>query len=328
MKATVLTGTGGVEKLKFVEIDLVNPTGNEAQLKVLYCGLNHLDLLIRQGKRLGPKKFPHILGSEIVGETTLGKKVVVYPWSFCGSCKQCQAGFENICDFGGTVGRTNWGGYAQLTNVPKTNLIKIPKELDLEKVCASALAGTTAYHLVQRAKIKNKSIVLVTGATGGVGTIVLQLLKNKDCHIICASSHKNKAALLKELGADYIVSIKQISDVTKFYPGGVDYVIDLVGGTVWSQAIEVLAKNGTIIFCATTLDELGQINIGSVFARQLNILGSYGGTIKDLKAVLQLLKKGVINPTVDSVYSLKDVARAHQKLESQKVFGKILIKTN
>lgn len=312
MQAVVQTGIGGVNKLRCTTIDVPRPKKDEVLVKVLYCGVNHLDVLIRSGKRPGPKSFPHILGSEIVGQAVNGDKVAVYPWTADG----------------GTIGRTSWGGYGEYVAVPRKNLVKIPAGLKLEEVCALVLAGTTAYHLVERAKIKNKSRVLVTGATGGVGTAVIQMLKSRKCEIICSTSHKNKIPLLKRIGADRIVSVKNIvSEIKKLYPHGIEYVIDLVGGSVWSEAIELLSKNGTMVFCATSKEEKGELNIGSVFSRELNILGSSGGTVKDFHQVLSLLKKGVLKPVIDSILPLIDVAVAHQKIDKQQIFGKILLKT-
>lgn len=255
-----------------------------------------------------------------------GDTVAVYPWIFCGRCFQCKSGNENICDNGGTIGRTSWGGYAEYVAVPRQNLIKIPKGLSFSQACASILSATTAYHLINRAKIKNNALVLVTGASGGVGTAVIQLLKMRKCKVICSSSHSNKKRLLKKLGADYVVSVdKLVEEVKSLYPTGVEYVIDLIGGNVWSSAVEVLAKNGTMVFCATTLEEQGKINIGWAFSRQINILGSSGGTIKDLKAVLKLLQAKILQPRIDSIYSLKKASEALKKLDKQKAFGKILL---
>ncbi len=337
MKAVLLTEVGTANNLIYKSINTPQSADNEALIKVKYCGLNHLDLLITEGKRPGPKIFPHILGSEIVGvvesvncrntNIKTGDSVTVYPWTFCGKCKPCLNDNENICDNGGTFGRTRWGGYAEYVIAPVVNLIKIPRNLSIEEVCAITLAGTTAHHLVDRANIKNKSTVLVTGATGGVGTTVIQLLKNKQCTIIAATSHKNKMSLLKKLGVKAIALTGKLREqIEKLYPQGLDYVIDIMGGTVWSDAVEVLAKNGTLVFCAATLDGLGTVNIGSAFSRQINILGSYGGRLTDLKGILIQLQKSEVKPVIDSVYPLSEAKTALERLANQKTFGKIILK--
>lgn len=338
MKAVAMTGIGTVSVLRFQQLSTPIPSRNEVLLKVLFCGINHLDLLIRQGKRPGPTSFPHVLGSEIVGKLEnaipsrklkKGDIVAVYPWTFCGKCEQCKSGNENICDQGGTLGRTTWGGYAQLVVVPIKNIYKIPKNLSPETVAASILAATTAIHLINRASINNQSSVLVTGSTGAVGISVIQLLKHKKCTVIAASSHIQKHAFLQKLGVKTIVSTSNLtSDVLNKYPGGVEYVIDIMGGSVWSRGVETLAKNGTLVFCSTTLEEPGVVNIGKAFSKQINILGSYGGTIKDMQTVFSYLHKGILRPVIDSIFPLKDAFKTHQKLEDQKVFGKVLLKVD
>lgn len=326
MKAVALIGIGGLEKLQYTSLDAPIPGKDEILVKVLYCGINHLDLLIREGKRPGPKIFPHVLGSEIVGEVD-GQNVAVYPWIFCGECLHCKNGNEQMCNKGGIIGKTQWGGYAQYVNVPAQNIIKIPSGLPLYLACAITLAGITAYHLVQKANIPNGAVVLVTGATGGVGTSVVQLLKYKKCRIICTTSHEHKSDELKKLGSDYVVSVQHLtSDVKALFSSGVSYVIDLVGGDVWSKAVSVLGKNGKIAFCSTSRDELGQVDLANAFGRELTMLGSNGGTRKDFAAVITLLKKGVLKPVIDSVYVLQDARNAQEKLEKQHVFGKIVLK--
>lgn len=337
MKACLLPGMGGINQLIFDSIDIPVLQKNHALIKVSFCGINHLDVLIRQGKRPSSGKFPHILGSEITGEIVefdsteknfkTGDKVAVYPWTFDGTCIQCKNGNQNICEKMGTIGRTTWGGYAEYVLVPVKNLLKIPSTADASKICAGILAGTTALHLIERAGIKNNSQVLITGATGGVGTLILQILKNKKCKILAATSHPKKAKLLLELGVDFVVSVKNLSaEVKQIFPQGVEYAIDLVGGDTWSKALDSLGKNGTMVFCATSKDDPGMINIGNAFAKQLNILGSYGGTFKNFKMAVKLIEKGELSPVIDSILPLKDAKKAHQKIEGQKIFGKILLK--
>lgn len=321
-----MTGIGGVEKLQYISVETPIPQKDEVLLKVLYCGINHLDLLIRQGKRLGPTSFPHILGSEIVGETPNGEIVVVYPWTFCGKCNECKNDREQMCDTSGTIGRSQWGGYAEYVVAPKNNLVKIQKGLDLAIVCSVVLAGTTAHHLIRRAQIKDGSIVLVTGATGGVGTLVVQLLKQKKCTVIAATSHKNKVPQLKKLGADYVVLIENMfGEVKTIIPDGVEYAIDIVGGDTWAKALQVLGKNGTLVFCSTSKEEKGSVDIRETFAKELNILGSNGGTMKDFKEMLILLQKGVLQSVIDEVLPLQDAKKAHERMEKQDLFGKTIL---
>lgn len=333
MKAIVFSEIGETNVLTYTTIETPKQSQDEVLVKVLYCGINHLDILIRQGKRPGVPEFPHILGSEIVGviEQGVGKfqkgdHVVVYPWIFCGKCIECKSGNEQMCDKGGTFGRTQWGGYAEYVVVPKRNLIKIPASAPLKEICAVTLAGTTAHHLTERASLKEKSIVLVTGATGGVGTALIELLKQKQCTIVAATSDEKKKEELLALGINHVVSTKTMNgDISKLFHQGINYAFDLVGGIVWSNALKTLGKNGTITFCATSLEENGEVEIGKTFAKQLNILGSYGGSKKDLEAVIKLVENGTLKPVINNILPLEEATKAHEIIESQNLFGKVLL---
>jgi len=295
----------------------------EALIKVTYCGVNHLDLLIREGKRQKREGFPHVLGSEIVGETEAGIEVAVYPWTFCGECASCKAEEENLCDninVAGTIGRTRDGGYAEYVAVPQMNLEPLHDGLESEEAAAITLAGTTAIHLVNKADVEKGSTVLVTGATGGVGTIVVQLLKAQhDCEVIAATNDPEKKDQLLGLGVSQVVD-------TENFPKGLSYVIDIVGGDVLSAGIAALGKRGTLVHCATSREEMAQFNPQPFFAGEKNIFGSNGGTRKDLATILDLANQGVIKPVIDEIFPLSRAAEAQQKLESRKAFGKILLK--
>ena len=338
MYALLLTDIGDRYTFHYANVSIPHIRQGEALVKVSYCGINHLDLLIASGKRHGPEKLPHVLGSEIVGTVhkiendskiriKKGDLVVVYPWTFCGSCNQCLNGNEQMCDAGGTIGRTIWGGYAEYVRVPVTNLVKLPDGIPVHSACAITLAGTTAHHLIRRAGVRKKSTVLVTGATGGVGLLVIQLLKQMHCTIVAVTSSAQKGERLRQIGVDTIINTdKLVEQSTRLFPNGFDHVIDIMGGDIWSESVKVLAKGGSMSFCSTTLDGPGAVHIGNAFAREINIHGSYGGTKKDLHVALELLQQGVLAPVIDSMVSLKNAATALEKLQSKRVFGKVIVK--
>lgn len=336
MNVAILKSIGTNYKLEYTSLQKPVEKKGHAVVQVLYCGVNHLDFLIATGRRPGPKRLPHILGSEIVGKIIstdtnsgfkMGDHVAVYPWIYCNECTLCREGHPQICENGGTIGRTTQGGYSEYVSVPVRNLIKISKKLSPDAVCSITLTGTTAYHLIQRARIPDNSLVLLTGATGGVGTLVIQLLKQKKCKIVVTTSSKSKVTKLKNLSVDDVLMLNQFPiNVKKKYPAGIPYIIDTVGGKVWSGCVELLSKHGNMAFCSTTLEDMGTLHIGSAFAREINLCGSYGGTIPDLKAVIKLLEKGSLQPQIDSIIPFKNAHEALLKLARKKVFGKILLK--
>lgn len=232
-----------------------------------------------------------------------------------------------MCVSGGLFGKTRPGGFAQYVCVPESHLIPLPYSIKDKDAAAIVLAGTTAVNLVNSAEISDGKSVLVTGATGGVGTLLLQMLKNKLCTVIASTSNPSKCAILKKLGASHIISTDNLlKEVLERFPNGVDRVIDIMGGTVWSQGVKVLAKNGVLVFCSTTLPESGTVELAPAFFRQISIKGVNGGSLNELKSALKLLQNNTIRPVIDSVYPLTDAAQAIQKISRQKGEGKILIR--
>lgn len=335
MQAVIINKLGDSEVLQIADIPLPRPRQDQVRIRVLYCGVNHLDILIRQGKRPGPSVFPHILGSEVVGiieQTTsnsnlkLGQLVAVYPWTFCGKCNPCLSGTEQICNFGGTIGRTNCGGYAECMIVDTQNIALLPKEADPSKVCAGVLAGTTAVHLANQVGALSGDSVLITGGTGGVGVLLIQLLKSLGCKILATTSSPSKIEKLKEIGVDEVYDLRDFEHkILNKYPEGIDRVVDILGGEIWSRALLTLKKNGTMSYCATTLDGSGEVPIGLAFSKQWNIKGSYGGSRADLQEAIRLISEEKINPVIDKILPLDQAAEAHRLIEQKEVFGKILL---
>ena len=147
------------------------------------------------------------------------------------------------------------------------------------------------------------------------------------CTIVAVTSSVHKIERLKKIGVNTIIDTdKLLEQSTILFPNGFDHVIEIMGGDVWSESVKVLAKGGVMSFCSTTLDGPGAVHIGNAFAREINIHGSYGGTKKDLHVALELLQQGVLAPVIDSMVSLKNAATALEKLQSKRVFGKVIVK--
>lgn len=337
MRAAIIDHAGKGSALRIADVPVPEIADGEVLVRVAFCGLNHLDLLIKDGRRPGPESFPHILGSELSGivektgsrvkNVRRGDAVAVYPWTFCGTCRQCASGQEPLCDSGGTLGRTRWGGYAEFAAVPARNLVRLGSDASLKNACAVTLASLTAYHLIfGRARVREKSTVLITGASGGVGTAAIQLAKSLGCTIICTTGRPQKNAMLRKLGAHHVFDVEDFErKISAQFPQGVDYAIDTIGGRVWTRAITCLGKGGTLAFCATTLEDEGRVIIGRAFARQLSILGSYGGTVEEFTRTLGLLRQKKLQPVIDSVFPLAQASQALEKLTSRGAVGKILL---
>lgn len=340
MKAVVFHRYGGPEVLQYEEIDTPEIGPDEALIRVRACGLNRLDLMITGGLTPGKAPLPHICGSEVAGEIAQlgenvkgfapGQRVVVAPYLHDGTCEFCLAGEETTCLNGDILGLRSNGGYAEYVKVPGNSLVGLPENLTFEEGAAQALATLTAWHmLVTKAGIHAGETVLVHSAGSGVGAAAIQIAKLWGAQVIATASTDEKLEKAKELGADEVINYAQ----QNFYQEvrqltnkrGVDIVVEHIGQDTWEKSIQSLSRNGRLVICGTTSGSDGRVNLWNLFAKQLMLIGAYGGTRDELQQVLRLTEEGRISPTIDSTYPLEKAAEAQEQLASRQHFGKILL---
>src|SRR5206468_10853027 len=171
----------------------------------LAAGVCYHDVLSRGGKIPGGKPG-RILGHEIAGEivtaganvapTRMGERVVIYQRLFCGTCRYCLAGRQDLCRNSRVLGEQGGGGYAEFTCVPARNAVRIPDGLDMT---AAALAvcpvGTSVRAALGVAQVEPSQTVLITGAGGGLGLHQVQVVKSVNAHAIAVTSSQDKAEL-------------------------------------------------------------------------------------------------------------------------------------
>jgi NADPH:quinone reductase-like Zn-dependent oxidoreductase len=165
MKAVVFERFGGPEVLELREVPEPAIRPDEALIDVKACGINHLDLWVRQGLRGLEIEMPHILGNDVVGVVARageavrhlapGDRVLVVPTISCGTCPACLNGDDNLCRDYDVLGRMRNGGYAEKVAVPAANCLPFPENLSFEEAAAVPLVFLTAWHmLVGRARIE------------------------------------------------------------------------------------------------------------------------------------------------------------------------------
>lgn len=339
MKAVVLSEYGGPEVLRLAEMPEPQIGASEVLVRVRACALNHLDLWLRRGLPTQPLEFPHILGSDIAGEIAqigpsvtnvrVGDRVLLAPGVSCGHCTQCIAGQDNFCKDYTVFGSGVQGGYAEFVRSPAVNVIPIPGALTFEQAAAIPLVFLTAWHmLLTRARLRPAEEVLVIGASSGAGSAAIQIAKAVGARVIAASTSDAKLAKARELGADDVVTSRGefAREVKRLTSGrGVDVVFEHVGQATWEQSIYSLARGGRLVTCGATTGQEGKLNIGYLFARQLSILGSFMGAKSELYAVLELFKRGLLEPVIDCVLLLERAGEAHQRVENHERFGKVVL---
>lgn len=338
MKAVRIHEFGGPEVLRYEDVSDPQPRKDQVLIRVKACALNHLDVWVRKG--LPGVSLPHILGSDIAGEIvavgdyltgfTPGQRVLLAPMHFCNRCAKCVAGLQNQCREFTVLGNGVDGGYCELIAVPAVNVIPIPDSLDFDQAASLPLVFLTAWHmLVGRAGIRLGQTVLVLGAGSGVGIAAIQIAKMFHARVITTAGDEKKLEKARALGADYGINHYQqkISQEVRKITNkeGVDIVVEHVGVATWDESMKSLKPGGTIVTCGATTGPNVSFDLRFLFSRQLNMLGSYMGTMGELHDVLSHVFAGRLKPIVDRTFPLKDARAAHEYLEASQMFGKIVL---
>jgi len=340
MKAVQLIAHGNPGRFRFIEMPDPQPGPGEVVVQVGACGLNRLDLWHEEGALPIPLQLPRIPGCEIAGrvllvgagetEWTIGDRVAVQSNLFCGECEFCRRGEESLCLQGEMLGVQRDGGFAEQAVVPARSLVRLPDRLDFTTSAALTLAASTAMHmLTDRAQVKPGEWVLVMGGASGVGSAAIQIAKHLGAQVLSTGSSPAKRDLALELGADHVVDPQHPAwpaEVRKLTARrGVDVVVEHVGGPVFEQLFNCLARGGTIVTCGATAGREVKLNLWPLFVKQQRIVGSYGRNRKDMEATLAAAAEGWLKPVIDRVVPLPDTAEAFALLRRRAVLGKIVV---
>ncbi len=339
MKAVVFHEQGGIDVLHVEEMPQPTPGPNEVVVKVRACGANRLDIYSRTG-RTKVVPMPHISGSEVAGEIaalgdavtglSVGQAVAVAPYFFCGQCEFCRSGEEVLCLKGDILGLACQGGYAEYVSVPASSIVPLPQSVDFISAAAVGLATITAWHmLVRRAPISPGQDVLVHAAGSGIGSAAIQIAKLSGARVITTASSAEKLEQARKLGADEIINYREqdfLQEVRRITnKRGVDVVVEHIGEQTWEKSAACLARKGRLVTCGATTGNEGKVNIWTLFAKEISLIGSYGGTRQDLADVLKLVATHQLKPVVYGTYSLDQVGEVEQLMESREQFGKLVV---
>ena len=338
MKAVLLHEFGGPEVLRYEDVPDPKPRKDQVLVRVHACSLNHLDIWVRKG--LPGVKLPHTLGSDIAGEIVevgeyvtgfkAGQRVLLAPMLFCNHCAKCVAGLQNQCREFAVLGNGVDGGNCELIAVPAVNVIPIPENLDFNQAASVPLVFLTAWHmLVGRAGIRPGQTVLVLGAGSGVGIAAIQIAKLFHARVITTAGDEKKLEKARALGADFGINhyTQKISQEVRKITNkeGVDIVVEHVGTATWDESMKSLKPGGTIVTCGATTGFDAAFDLRFLFSRQLNFLGSYMGTMSELREVLAHIFAGRLKPVVDRTFPLQEARAAHEYMEKSQMFGKIVL---
>jgi NADPH:quinone reductase-like Zn-dependent oxidoreductase len=287
----------GIENLKVMDNvekpKLANP--DNVLIKVKVAGLNPIDNVVVSGSIPTVRPIPHIPGAEVSGIVDeigsevsglkKGDRVVIHNKVFDGKCDMCLSGLDMICRNGGLISVITNGGFAEYIVVPQRNVFKIPDDMDWDLAASLPVTVLTPFHALNEARMKINEFLLVFGATGNTGMIATQLGKRMGARVIAVS----KEEWVRDFGADYIIRdydriVEQVREITSGKMA--DVVLNSLGVKTWDSSFESTGINGRLVSFGGLTGADVKLNIQSLYSRQIKLIGSTGGTRKELRDLI------------------------------------------
>ena len=322
MKAVRGHQPGGPEVLTYEDAPEPQPQPDQAVVKIDVAGLNFIDIYFRTG--LYKADLPFTAGQEAAGVVTaVGSDVTnVKPGdrvAYCGIL----------------------GGYAEYAAVPAQRLVNVPEGIDSSTAAALMIQGMTVHYLTHSTFPLGKGhTALIHAAAGGVGLMLVQVAKMRGSRVIATCSTEEKAALVREAGADEVILYTEkdfLEEVKRLTDGvGVDVAYDSVGKATWEGSMDSLKTRGMMVFFGNAsgpvpaIEPLTLTAKGSLFMTRPT-LASHIATREDLEKrssdLFGWVKGGQLKVRIGETLPLSEAATAHERLAGRLTTGKVLLKT-
>jgi alcohol dehydrogenase len=332
MKAVILEKHGGLDALKLTT-DFPDPKVVEGHvvIRVKATSFNYHDVFTVRGMPGIKVPLPMIIGLDMAGEI-LEAGTGVTGWK-----KGDRVLVNPLNKQRGLMGEMMHGGLAEKCLVAEHQLIRMPEGVTFEQAASLPVAYGTAHRMiVTHDTIRKGDKVLILGASGGVGTGSVLLAKLRGAEVIACASSADKIQRLKALGADHVINYKE-TDFSKWaveqygkpqrrtYEGGVDVVINFTGGDTWAPTLRCVKRGGKILVCGATAGYDPKEDLRYIWSFELQVIGSNSFYDENLKALMDMIRKGEMKPVIDEVLPLERAADGLRMIESREVFGKVVV---
>ncbi len=354
MRAVVLKGHGGFEQLEYRDgVPVPLPKTGEVLIRVAAAGVNNTDINTRtawysKGVTEGTTSegggagyataraeeagwtgaalaFPRIQGADVCGRIAavaddvdpvrIGERVLIEPvlraplgWKPYQACY-----FGSECD----------GGFAEYTKVASIHAHKIESGLSDVELASFPCAYSAAENMLTRADVGAGETVLITGASGGVGSAAVQLAKRRGANVLAMTS-ASKADQVKALGADHIVP--RHADLLDWCGReSADVVVDVVGGPRWPELLDVLKRGGRYAVAGAIAGPMVTLDLRTLYLKDLRLLGCTVLEPDVFRNLVGYIERREIKPVVANTYPLAQIVRAQQEFLSKQFTGKIVL---
>ncbi|MGG5172724.1 NAD(P)H-quinone oxidoreductase [Pseudarthrobacter sp. J1738] len=325
MKAVFVTEPGGPEVLEVRDVPAPVPGPGEVLIDVVAAGLNRADVQQRKGHYPPPPGASEILGLEVSGRISGFGPGVAKPFSKGDKVVALLAG----------------GGYAQQVAVPAEQVLRIPEGVDLVTAASLPEVAATVYsNLYMTAQLQAGETVLIHGATGGIGTMAIQMAKAFGAVVATTAGSQEKVSTAKAyLNADIAIDYtrEDFVDSLRAQNGGkgADVILDVVGAKYLDKNIDALETYGRLVVIGLQGGRRAELDLGKLLAKRLAVIGTSlrpravaeKGVIMDAvrDAVWPLVADGTVKPLVAKTFALDQVRAAHRYFDSGDHVGKVLL---
>lgn len=348
MRAVVLTGHGGLDKLEYrTDVKVPEPGPEEVLVKVAAAAVNNTDINTRIGwysKSVrgdtgggatdgfedlddsdggwagAPIPFPRIQGADVCGTIAavgsnvdparIGERVLIRTMQ--------NTGMGNVPFKTDTFGSEYDGGFAEYTKTWAAEAVPVVSDWTDLELATIPCAYSTAEGMLQRASV-GAGKVLITGASGGVGSAAVQLAKRRGAHITAMTS-PDKAEALKDIGAD--ATFGRNDEIPK---DSFDVVVDLVAGPRWPEILESLHPGGRYVTSGAIAGPIVELDVRTLYLHDLTLFGSTYQPSNILPDVISYIERGEIRPLVSAVFKLEELRSAQEAFLEKGYIGKIAI---
>lgn len=351
MSAVLLTGHGGFDKLEYrTDVKVPQPAAGEVLIRIGASGVNNTDINTRIGwysKQVtgdtntgasdgfdaevdddagwnGALQLPRIQGADCCGDVVavgegvsdsrIGERVLV-------RSMQNKAGADDFNCI--TFGSECDGGFAQFATARADEAFAVNSDMTDIELASFPCAYSTAENMVDRAGVSTGDRVLITGASGGVGSAAIQLVKRRGATAIAVCG-KDKQAFVSELGTDQIISRGE-SLIGALGKDSVDVVIDLVAGKQWPELLEVLCPGGRYAVAGAIAGPIVELDVRTLYLKDITFYGCTWQPKHVFENLISYIERGEIKPLVSATYPLQDIAKAQQVFIDKTYPGKLVL---
>ena len=334
MRAVLYDRHGGVDELYLGEVPTPLPAAGEALVRVRACALNGFDPMMLGGTTGLRVPLPMTPCGDAAGEIeAFGPGTDTAGWAVGERVM-----LDPFIPGRGMLGEKARGAASEYASVPLENLVRIPDGVSFEHAAALPVAYGTALRMIEdRARVQPGETVLVLGATGGVGCCSVQLCKRIGATVIATGSSDRKLERLRDIGADHVLPsrsaelvrmVRAIAGRPRYHApdsGGVDVVVNYIGGATWAASLKVLRFQGRMVTCGATAGYDPPTDIRYIWSFEQTIIGSDGWTREGLARLLDMVADGELDPAIHAVRPVEEIREAMGELIARDVFGKSVL---